>query len=202
MVLNHDLQHEHGGMTLITFQDGKVVMSGGNVGTEAACCCGGSSQSVACCGVPKNCDVTAYVGVNATYDQATNSWRNGNNSVPISFGDCRYLLGNTPDVGDEYASCCISFQNSGTPGVANPADPCTLISAWIVGRIVCDSCCDAEPEYAGDQNEYGVNCRIEGVIKGFFEIGDCSAQKAALDYDNWDITMTCDPSPDPCNPLP
>ena len=40
MVLNHHLRHGDG-MTLITVQDGKIVLRDGQVGTEQACCCGG-----------------------------------------------------------------------------------------------------------------------------------------------------------------
>lgn len=38
MVLNHHLRHGDG-MTLITVQDGKIVLRDGQVGTEQACCC-------------------------------------------------------------------------------------------------------------------------------------------------------------------
>jgi len=48
VVLNYDLRHGDGIMTLITFEDGKPVMKDdGKVGTEQACCC-----SEECC----NCD--------------------------------------------------------------------------------------------------------------------------------------------------
>ena len=41
VVLNHHLLNLNRRMTLITLQDGKVVMRDGKVGTEQACCCGG-----------------------------------------------------------------------------------------------------------------------------------------------------------------
>jgi len=41
VVLGHHLRHGDGEpMTLITLQDGKVVLREGKVGTEQACCCG------------------------------------------------------------------------------------------------------------------------------------------------------------------
>jgi hypothetical protein len=45
VVLNHDLRDD---MTLITFDDGKVVFRDGAVGTEQACCCGGEPCSGPC----------------------------------------------------------------------------------------------------------------------------------------------------------
>jgi len=39
MVFHHDLRDSDSIMTLITFQNGKPVLTGGKVGTEQACCC-------------------------------------------------------------------------------------------------------------------------------------------------------------------
>jgi hypothetical protein len=45
VVLNHRLRDgNRQPMTLITFQDGKVVFRDGKVGTEEACCCGGEEE--------------------------------------------------------------------------------------------------------------------------------------------------------------
>lgn len=176
-------------------QDGKVLLKDGMVAMDEACCCGGQ-----CCGIPKNCTVTVSVNNDYVYDQATGLWSDANNNQwGITFGDCQGASGS---LGNEYATCCVWYSNGATPIGGNPNSPCILYSAYLVGRIVCDSCCDAEPEFQGDANEYGVNCRIEGMNKAFNQVGDCSAFQAALDFPNWDITINCDPAPDPCNPLP
>lgn len=178
-------------MTTITFQNGNVVFRDGKVGSGSECCC---SQSV-CCGIPKNCTVTVSASDDYVYDQASNTWKDGNGNVwGISFGDCTNASAN---LGNEYLTCCIWYSNGGSPG-----GDCIIFGASLIGRVVCDSCCDSDPDYAGDANEYGVNCRIEGVVKSFTQVGDCSAQKAAIDFDNWDITISCGPPPDPCNPFP
>ena len=38
-------------MTLITLQDGRIVLRDGKVGTEQACCCGGCPPGYVCCGI-------------------------------------------------------------------------------------------------------------------------------------------------------
>lgn len=181
----------------LVIKDGKLVLSSGDCLSQ---CCG------QCCGVPKNCEVTVYIGDSYVFNHATGAWEDASsNQIGITFGDCQYMQGGVPsgipDLGSEYQTCCISITISGTPAAANPSDPCLLLTAAIAGRVVCDSCCDAEPEYEGDQNDRGVNCRIEGVVTDFTQMGDCSAYRTSLDFDNWSITITCDPT-DGCNEFP
>jgi hypothetical protein len=45
VVLDHDVLNGYGLMTLITFNDGKVLMRDGKVGTEQGCCC----EEGSCC---------------------------------------------------------------------------------------------------------------------------------------------------------
>lgn len=45
-------------MTLITFQDGKVVLRDGKVGTEQECCCQGCNCPTVCPGISFNAEAT------------------------------------------------------------------------------------------------------------------------------------------------
>ena len=62
MVQYHDLRNgDINPMTLITFQDGQVVMRDGQVGTEQACCCGANCGDcpLTCCLIIEGKDTCA-----------------------------------------------------------------------------------------------------------------------------------------------
>jgi len=77
-------------MTLITIQDGKVVLRDGKVGTEQACCCGVCGE----CAFPRFLSVTIS-GFPDGY-----AWASGNNGQPPVGGGFDPACGEGSDAGD------------------------------------------------------------------------------------------------------
>jgi len=117
-------------MTLITFQNGSIVMSGGKVGTEQACCCGECCENVvwhrvhgACNGLPDDF-VTASVDENCYAYYTWDDWDCQNALVGRDCGGagvCNIfarvkITGNTPGTIEYLQSTDPDVWGTSTPG--------------------------------------------------------------------------------------
>jgi hypothetical protein len=181
-------------MTTITFQDGKVVLRDGKVGTEQACCCQGGQ----CCGGYTNCQVTYTVTL------STGQVINGTGYLPVT---------ENQDVSDAVDSQ-LAFDVVGRRFNGE----CTLTIAWlteymcdfvdfdIVGffayriyRISCQSCCETDPE----QDGFAYNCSFTEIEGGTIQEPECPSGVENLGVHVTNVvinSITCDPVP--CGPCP
>jgi hypothetical protein len=143
-------------MTLITLQDGRLVLRDGQVGTEQACCC---DTCAPCPDLESLCisvSLTDYEGTTHTADQDDFIWSGGSGFVYLKgfeyalFVSCNGDIDVTVGWGSFLAECggqCTSGEGSGTL-------PCSQDADWYVGTIsglilfaeVCDPGC---PENLG-----------------------------------------------------
>jgi len=119
-------------VTRITFQDGKIVLRDGQVGTEEACCCGGG----VCC-FAENCNL---------------EWKYGDNPFEDAGGGFLFGLASTGFPCSDFADppdydCCIAY-SIGDP-CPDPDDGFWGVRTF--AKFVCDECC---------ADGSAVNCRI------------------------------------------
>jgi hypothetical protein len=170
----------------ITFQDGKVVMRDGQVGTEEACCCGG----VCCvdCGRAITADFVAGNAQDAAAFLAGLGYTNalafftafGTTSV---LGDCcvedqeaepqEFIFTEDPDQGNNQASVfvlpCLQTTEEGTVCIEGlTSDECGALFGQVVAASSCtpDPCCDCQGSVTDLRyilritlaGPYGINC--------------------------------------------
>ena len=106
------VQHYHlcDDMTLITVQDGAVVMKDGKVGTEQACCCGDQDDCCRCCLCADGSEPTLN-GL-ATADSVT--WSGWNGTEYATF-----------DVNLSGKCCCCDLLTDVISGLTNGTTPAT-----------------------------------------------------------------------------
>jgi hypothetical protein len=174
VVLDHDLCDD---MTLITFEDGKVVFRDGAVGTEQACCCTPSECEddedcpLAC--PPGKVEVECF-GQRFCFEQDCIDFSGGDPCFGVG-GPCGPFGGNPADT----QQCCVDGECGSCPCESDedcPENECCVDGQCGPAQFVFGECYDEDGNVAGffagppdgicELVCEGLRCEILGVTCG------------------------------------
>jgi hypothetical protein len=170
-------------MTLITIQDGKIVLRDGKVGTEQACCCGGDEPcECPTCEAPEaNCFILSFVCMNWSGCVCCNLYNPPDGAIagPLNLlyqGDNTWVASSATQsaslscVNGVWEFAFFNFAQDGTWSVVGSLgsacgreDPCDVDGLTGVG--------DAEWDLTYDPNE--PNCVGSGTVDLEITMGPC-----------------------------
>lgn len=191
VVLDHHLRNGDGGMTLITFQDGKPVMRDGKVGTEQDCCC----EQAECCAGLVNCTIEYRVGFgDGTSEDRTYTFGGGDpDDVSIAMVGCNVLR--------------IAW-NTEVNCIPDPETGFSDVYEWFTLADYdwsCSECCQQEIGNTTVTGGKDCTATLIGTSSGTRNIPE--GCQTIEDYEPYIetvevLSVSCDPDASPCNEFP